>query len=223
MESQFSCTRSTLAAIEKNLSKERFRRYVLEVNGDKNKALRLYLWNARLSEAFYSPLQSMEITLRNTIHKALVSRFGNNWPFNPKFQNNLTQYTLQELLNSIGRQKRRRRQRLVTTSEVVADLPFGFWLSMLSAGMDIHVWQFEFAKTFPNFPIQPNGLKTVRNRTKDLKEIRNRIAHHEPIYHLPLRQLHDEALELTGWVSRDTRWWMNETSRVIHVLGQDPR
>ena len=50
------------------MSPARLDRFVPAARGDRNHALRLYIWNARLCEKFYLPIQLAEVTMRNAIH-----------------------------------------------------------------------------------------------------------------------------------------------------------
>jgi len=53
---------------------------------------------------------------------------------------------------------------------------------------------------------------------RSLHLLRNRIAHHEPIYNRPLANLHEQALTVAGWVCPVTRQWMADRSRVPALL-----
>ena len=63
----------------KVLSTERFNRYSQWAEGDKTQALRLYALNTALSEALYTPLQMLEIALRNRIHTILSEAYSPDW------------------------------------------------------------------------------------------------------------------------------------------------
>lgn len=57
--------------LEAALSLERFARYREWADGDRARALDLYTLNTRLSEALYTPLQILEVVLRNRIHTVM--------------------------------------------------------------------------------------------------------------------------------------------------------
>jgi len=71
---------------------------------------------------------------------------------------------------------------------IVADLSAGFWVSMLTARYDGHLnWKYNLARVFPFEAAIPRiDAHAACDRMLD---VRNRIAHHEPIYHrdLPAR------------------------------------
>ena len=61
------------------ISLERFARYLNWTGGDHDRALELYALNTRLSEALYTPLQMLEVALRNRVHKVLAEARHDRW------------------------------------------------------------------------------------------------------------------------------------------------
>ncbi len=61
------------------MSLERFNRYLAWANGNRSRALGLYALNMRLSEALYTPMQMLEVALRNRIHAVLSSVYHAWW------------------------------------------------------------------------------------------------------------------------------------------------
>ena len=51
-----------------------------------------------------------------------------------------------------------------------------------------------------------------------LRVLRNRIAHHEPVFARPVREDYDRFLEVTGWISPDVRAWIERHKRVPKLL-----
>src|SRR5579871_5688395 len=66
-------------SLEKTLTRERLEKYLQETNQDLDAALKLYEQNTRISESFYTPLQCVEICLRNSIHYQLSNAYGEEW------------------------------------------------------------------------------------------------------------------------------------------------
>ncbi len=62
------------ASLEEALSPERFSRYVTWARGDRTRALGLYALNMRLSESLYTPMQMLEVALRNRIKESICTR-----------------------------------------------------------------------------------------------------------------------------------------------------
>ncbi|GAA1813765.1 hypothetical protein GCM10009835_36860 [Planosporangium flavigriseum] len=55
-----------------------------------------------------------------------------------------------------------------------------------------------------------------------LHDLRNRIAHHEPIYNRPLKDLHSTALTLAEWTCPVTAAWIESRCAVLSVLATCP-
>ncbi len=64
---------------EATLSLERFSRYLGWAAGDRDRALDLYALNTRLSEVLYTPLQVLQVTLRNRVHVVLTEARHDRW------------------------------------------------------------------------------------------------------------------------------------------------
>jgi len=68
--------------LEKAISKDRLEHYskIFETN-DKKVIIQKYLLNVELSKALYFPLQTLETTLRNSIHIVLSEKLNNEFWF----------------------------------------------------------------------------------------------------------------------------------------------
>ena len=64
----------------------------------------------------------------------------------------------------------------------------------------------------------------VHGRFNALRRLRNRIAHHEPIFFRPLSQLHEETIEAVGWMCKDTEAWARHLSNfeTVYTASQSP-
>jgi hypothetical protein len=68
-----------VAGLTATISPERFNTYLIAAGHDPARALRLYMWNAQVGEAFHVPIQAVEVSLRNRVNAALVAVFGPDW------------------------------------------------------------------------------------------------------------------------------------------------
>ena len=59
MQRIFADNQEAVKLFRETLSEARFARYLTDSNGDEIDAINLYLWNARLSQALYLPLQNV--------------------------------------------------------------------------------------------------------------------------------------------------------------------
>lgn len=169
------------------LSDQRLTKYSATSNGDSQKAIDLYYWNSQLSECLYIPLQAWEIALRNRLNLFFCWKYGTNWPFTEKGTRQLKRNEKQKLDDAIERQRINRGAAAVSVGSVLADLSPGFWVALLSKRYAIpFVWakNGNLRRIFPHEPaIAQEDASDICNKLLDL---RNRIAHHEPIFHLPL-------------------------------------
>lgn len=200
-------------ALQRALSMPRLGRYMRDSNQLLDAALALYERNQRLSEAFHRPLQSLEVCLRNYLNEQLVARFGTNWvhTMSPPFRDS-------EIERIDKAKADLRRERVpVTQGAVVAELTFGFWVTLLSAYYEPRLWTPAFAPVF-----RSSGRKMrrqiVHNRMNELRIFRNRVAHYEPIYHMNPAQVHADIISAIAWVCPESAAWAWEHSRVPYVL-----
>lgn len=203
--------------IEQFLSLERFERYLIWANGDRQRAIELYTLNTKLSECLYLPLQTLEIALRNRIHAVMSERFGEDWLHHPGAA--LTPTQIEQVTRAITDIERDRKA--PTAGRTVAALTFGFWTAMLGPAHDT-LWQ----KTLNRIAQRENGKglrrKDFSGPLKPIRDLRNRIAHHEPIleWHLPTH--YRNVLQLTGWLSPAAAAWCREHSRFDEVHPATP-
>ncbi|TCP96418.1 Abi-like protein [Sphingomonas sp. PP-F2F-A104-K0414] len=215
-------TPQTIKAVELALSKPRFSAY-LGSHGDHEYALRLYLWNGRLSKAFLFPLGVCEIATRNAINGALSGVYGPNWVLAPPFGLNV--FSAQSHTRALDRLTRAAQNRGLPppgSNDLVAALTFDFWSNLFRDDYD-HVWtQPVLAAAFPHLPAGFRR-KDVQKQAAEINDLRNRIAHHEPIHD---RQNHGaklaRILDLIGMSSRTVRDFTRRHSTVMMVSRTPP-
>lgn len=201
-------TATANVAIERSLSKARLEKYLFDAGTDLDIALTLYERNARLSEAFYWTLQSVEVCLRNHVSEALRLSFGNEWlfggaaPFGP------------DALSEVRAASAKVGDEI--EGKVVAELRFAFWVSLLARRYDATLWRRGLHAAFRQGRAQPRSV--VHGRVNMIRRFRNRVAHHEPIYRLDLERIHTEIVECIGWMCPDTAAWTAHHSRLPAVL-----
>ncbi|GAB3182997.1 hypothetical protein [Streptomyces incanus] len=179
----------------RDLSLPRLRRYIRAVHGDAPAAERLYWWNIEASAALLGPLHCLELALRNALHNALARYYGRpDWwmvaPLNERGH---------KLVNDARRTCGRRLSR-ITPDDVVAELSFGFWVSLLShgSGYDRHFWVPVLHSAFPHYRGRRDSL--YRELTS-LVLLRNRVMHHEPVHHRHLSADHATLYRVLGYLS----------------------
>lgn len=202
------------------LSSPRLGVYLVAGGYRKPQALALYVWNARVSEAFQFPLHVVEVTLRNAVSRSVIDRFGVSWDTSPEFLSILDESRLPTL--------ERARSRLKTKygpgysgDQFIAALPMGIWVHLLEGRYHDCIWRERIRVAFPNLP-KSISRKGVQKSVSDLAELRNRVAHHEPIIEYDLSLLHTKSIKTTSWVCNRTAEWAESHSRVQSVLRERP-
>ena len=214
----FFYTDEILNELETSLSRERLGTYLAATGGDREKAIRLYIWNTDVSAAFYGPLQGLEVALRNAMHHRLAGRYGPIWYDNPAA--GLDGGALDRLESAKSGLKQG------NPPQLVAALSFGFWVSLLGSGgridarrranYEMTLWRPTLRGVFAH-----RRLLTRRQAHRpldDLRLLRNRIAHHEPIFRQNLALHHERLLDVAGWISPATRAWIEHHSRVPAII-----
>jgi hypothetical protein len=138
------------AAILEAISPDRFRPYLHAAGYDQERALRLYLWNARLGEAFHTPIQAVEVALRNSISVALSAVYTPNWWDCKNLFDLLDEERKADLITVLRRIRNRDLE--LYTGEVVAGLSFGFWVGILDGRYNPQIWSRQLRNAFPSFP-----------------------------------------------------------------------
>ncbi len=182
-----------------SVSNERLDKYTQRgaQGGDKN-LLTHYAWNIALSESFYPLLQCVEVALRNAVHNSATNAFGSaDWYDIPGLLN-------KESLDNIIKARRdlAKAKKPDTAPQIVATVNFGFWTGLFYGRYDQTIFPKIAKETFPNLEKSLRTSKTVSKPLNNIRKFRNRIMHHEPIWHFrDLDAKHDQMLEVIGWVN----------------------
>ena len=221
MQHPFSCTVTTYQGLERSLSEPRLGRYLGAANGDKHYALRLYVWNAQLCEAFYLPMQIAEVCARNAIHRVLIEHHKSDWFNRGGFLCTLPK-RLRDELDSAIKDAREKHGAGMTTNYVVAGLSFGFWVHLLTKNYDGVFWPTYYPSSFPNLP-RGTTREILYERLDRLRLFRNRIAHHKPIFDHRPRGEYLSILELIGWSCAETEWFARAVAKIDQAITAKPR
>ena len=196
------------------ITSERFATY-LRSAGDELSAIQLYAWNAAVSAAFYGPLQTLEVTLRNAVHHVMAANHGPFWFDQGRLLRNFE-------ANAVSKAKERI-QRLgvqFTPGRVVAELSFGFWVALFANVYDTSLWRADLHRIFRPRVKERQNLHGSLDR---LRTLRNRVAHHEPIFHRNLSDDYSRIRDILGLLSASSLDWLDHHSRVLDVLGTQPK
>ena len=169
---------------EAALSSARLNRYVIAVDGDTNKEIKLYRLNIQLSQLFYALLSVFEVCLRNRVDMHYATHFADQeWLKN---QCTGTGFLTNSAFKAGGFKSRKNVDNAIRSlgvkynrDRLIASMTLGFWVNLFAplqfrlAGQNLHRC----------FVARPKGTrpKDVYNQLDELLRFRNRIAHSEPI------------------------------------------
>lgn len=204
------------------ISAPRFATYLKARGNNREAALNLYRWNLEISAAFMGPLHLCEIAIRNGVSESLEAIHGGAWPW--------TQGFIRSLPNPQRGYSPKRdliltSQRHRTTGKVVSDLKFAFWERILTRRYDQSIWQTQFYISFPGTP-QNVALAIARQALQsdiqNIRLLRNRIAHHEPIFTRNPQEDLDRILKVINWRNPTASTWLSNIETVSTMIGQQP-
>jgi hypothetical protein len=193
------------------LSHERLGAYSRPDDWDSTDAVARYLWNGALSIAFHPSLHALEVALRNNLFRgseSIVSTTGRTvgtfrcWlDMKPSFLYPKEQKQVDEAIDRVGPNPR-----FHTPGRLIAKLGFGFWCALCRAPYDHsrpggpQLWPRLLKPAFPFLLPHMRKRQTVQTRLDDIREFRNRIAHHEPVWDHDLLRRYDEILGALSWM-----------------------
>lgn len=210
------------SGIDNLLSEARFARYVNRYNGDRTLARRLYTWNLAASSALWGPIHVLEIVVRNALHDQLVERSERgDWWADPHIHLCRNE---REAIDSVIATLERRGAADPSSDQVVAATSFGLWVGLTGEGIardrvlsyETTLWQPRLHKAFPHR--ENRRRKYIHAKLDAVRILRNRIAHHEPIYCAPLQNLYDDVLEIAAMVHPEARQFIESHSRAQEVI-----
>lgn len=183
---------SKQTTLNKALSYQRLSRYYYSCNNNAKLGIMLYELNSYLSVSLFRAIGVFEVTFRNSIDKLCKKEFGKDWLQQSVVAGGMfdtvscemTNKAIKKTIKKLREEKEKGKRRSFSHNDIVAKLEFGFWKYQFAAP------QYKAAggillNVFPN---KPTSTKTVKYNQKYfyakldyLNELRNRIAHHEPI------------------------------------------
>lgn len=204
-----------IAALSKSISSNRLEKYLDGQDENLSLALSRYEYNTRLSEAFYTALQALEITLRNHVHEALIPVYGSHWLETQAPE--LEPDSISDIEDAI--QSLKERGKPIEEGRIIAELRFSFWVGLIAKRYDNTLWRGAIFKAFK----RGTNRQVLHGRLNAIRRLRNRIAHHEPIFHLDVEKTHAEVAEAIRWMCPATAEWALENSKFADAFGTNPQ
>lgn len=185
-------------------------------------ALALYAWNAQVSAAMLAPLHMCEVVIRNAVSEALATVYGPQWPWSHVFEASLPN---PRVGFNARRELMRSRAHQLSTGKVIAELKMVFWQKMFTARFDTRIWNPHLRTVMPYL----DQIKTVQDLRRlihtdleQLRELRNRIAHHEPIFKRTLVSDFTKIQELIAFRCPTTSAWMVKNQQAQALIATKP-
>lgn len=206
-EQLFAYSDQELDALEHGISKDRLAPYLALAGGEKKQALKFYERNTLLSEALYGPLQALEVVTRNAIHRELTKIHGANWFADGSTLAPILAFEQREKLAE-AREALAAKKKQMTPGRVVAELNFGFWVSVCSKHYLVNLFIPCLRRAFR----QGLSRAVIFDRLDRLRILRNRVAHHESIIARDLKEDYRNTVEAISWVCPISSRWVESTS-----------
>jgi hypothetical protein len=204
------------SVFEEALSKPRMDRYLASCKGNERKAIRLYRLNIRLSQSLFAVLGIFEVIIRNSIDKHYKAQLHDSeWLLHSTDPTGM----FSDPVFTRGRFETKRKilsvknelLRPYSHDRLLAALSFGFWTNLFDR-LQFRVGGKSLHKIFVNRPIGTSQLTIYKSFTK-LRNLRNRIAHLEPIcfnnkHEIDLDYVKDHyflMIEMVHWLGYDSK------------------
>ena len=205
------------ADYERHFSRERMGRYLVARGGDAGQAMRDYDHNLRLSAAMLPILNVVEVALRNGAHAQLSKSYrAPDWW---RFLREDASFAWQAKEISKAEKRLQEKEEQQTPGKVVAELTFGFWNSLFNAQLQASLWK-PLRLVFQHCPKQQRKRKNISSRLNQIRILRNRVFHYEPLLwlHPGLAEQHASCLTVVEWMNPRLALWLKSIDSVPSLL-----
>ena len=170
----------------------------------------LFILISEISAALWVHIMAFETTLRDFISEKLQRIYGVfDWWLVP---NLLSRSDLKDINYAIKRLNGR--QLPISNENIVANLSFSFWVELLSKRYHQKIWM----KLVKFFPAHPGRREDFYSKAREIRNLRNVIAHHGPILRRDLFRDHAYLHELTALLDPELANEVKRKSRVLDLL-----
>lgn len=224
--------------IEPFLSEARWETYRVEAARTGASAEGLYAWNTQIAGALFEVLGHLECALREAIDTRLrawnaeqeTRRFspgidpGPDWAVPDR-----AAAPLRSLVSKPCREASRRVRRpgISGHDDVVAQLSFGTWITLIPKSVkntessQFRLWDESLMDAFPY--LGGGGPEYLYRRLARLRDLRNRIAHHENLLSVNAESRLTDVLAILACIDQQLADHVAGVARVREVADADPR
>ncbi len=169
------------------ISSQRMFRYLIACEDDSRKAMTLYRYNIKLSQELLAVVGCFEVALRNKINDHMIDQYGRDWLRDAILPEGIF-YADKRVIKTKSIIEKVYKSLLRTNSyshdKLLSEMEFGIWKYMFSKVQYALTGQ-NLLAIFKNKPIStPKQQYTntyIFQELDYINNLRNRIAHHEPI------------------------------------------
>lgn len=191
----------------------------LDENDIPQTVLNKYHKNIILSEAMIPVLHYFEVLLRNQTDKVIKKYYGEDWLIHapsPLISSSKDIKKISEIIDKLSRE-----QRKLSHDTVLSQMTFGFWCAFFHKRYDPLLWHRKNAlkSIFPYLQKKNRTRSHIEQKLLKIKSIRNRIAHHEPVWNLPVSidEVHQISCELIKAMSPNALDLLSKIDRFPEV------
>jgi hypothetical protein len=165
---------------------------------------------AELSGGLWVHIQIFETTLRQFLAKRLTAIYGTQSWWDIPFLLNKDDYS--NISKVMQRLKGKDIQ--ITSEHVVDNLSLSFWIKLLGKRYHETIW----LKIIKYMPVYPGRREDFYNKAREIRNLRNSIAHHGPIMRRDLIRDHAYLGELISILDPELAREVEKRSRVLDLL-----
>jgi Abi-like protein len=214
------------------MSLPRMSRYKIATGNNSKKAMTLYRKNLWLSQELFTVISCYETSLRNGIDRHYTAMKGSHWLKDSVatggiFSNFACFRTKNIITNSLAKVSSQ-----YTHTKLLTSMDFGFWRYLFAQPQFLSGGQ----TLLQVFPAKPSSTPAIQynhtfvfNQLGQINQLRNRIAHHEPICFVPgqpikdttyARQHYNLILQLFQWMSIDEAALLYGLDHILTVCNE---
>ena len=165
---------------------------------------------AELSGGLWVHIQIFETTLRQFLAKQLTAIYGTQSWWDIPFLLNKDDYSnISKVMQRLKGKDIR-----ITSEHIVDNLSLSFWIKLLGKRYHETIW----LKIIKYMPVYPGRREDFYNKAREIRNLRNSIAHHGPIMRRNLIRDHAYLGELTAILDPELAREVEKRSRVLDLL-----
>ena len=169
-----------------------------------------YFFFVELSSALWVHITIFETTLRNFLGNLLEMFCGRKDWWNASY----FFYARENSIIQSIKDRLKHRRLDENPKNIVSNLGFSFWVELLSRRYHEKIW----LKIVNYFPSYPGRREDFYKKAREIRNLRNLIAHHAPIMRRNLLRDHAYLHELTALLDPELADEVQKRSRVLDLL-----